>query len=299
MINILFHGDCFDGFGGAYVADLWNRKVLAPLNNGIPPVMKFYACKYGDRTGQELPEGFDSRDDVFIIDFSFPREQLDAFAKTVHSILVLDHHKTAQEQLDGLPYAIFDMNQSGAVLAWKHFFPDMEVPLLLQYVQDRDLWRFELPDSAEVNAYIMSFPKTVEAWDTLMETPIEQMVAEGRAITRYDNQKVEEICAQATFAMIGGHEVPVVNCNYQFVSKVGHRLLELYPTHPFSTGYSVGPDLQVRFSLRSRKGPSFFDVSEVAKHYKGGGHANASGFEMSLHQLEDCLGHKDCHTETA
>ena len=47
---------------------------------------------------------------------------------------------------------VFDNTHSGAYLAWKHYFPNKEVPLLVQYVEDRDCWFWKLSDSKLVNS---------------------------------------------------------------------------------------------------------------------------------------------------
>ena len=38
------------------------------------------------------------------------------------------------------------MEQSGAVIAWRHFF-DSPIPRVLLRIEDRDLWRFALPET--------------------------------------------------------------------------------------------------------------------------------------------------------
>ena len=61
--------------------------------------------------------------------------------------------------------AIFDMERSGAGLTWDYFYPGRPRPWLIDYVEDRDLWRFKIEDAEVVNAYISTIPYTFEAWD--------------------------------------------------------------------------------------------------------------------------------------
>ena len=89
---------------------------------------------------------------VIIVDFSYPRDVLIKMAEDADSIIVLDHHKTAEENLKGLDFCIFDMTRSGAVMAWEHFHGKGNTPLLFQYIQDRDLWQWKLPQSKEFSA---------------------------------------------------------------------------------------------------------------------------------------------------
>ena len=80
--------------------------------------------------------------DVYLVDFSYPRAVIADMVKKANSVTLIDHHKTALEdlfELDGL-IQFTDINRSGAMLAWNYLFPDEEPPLLIKYVQDRDLW---------------------------------------------------------------------------------------------------------------------------------------------------------------
>jgi oligoribonuclease NrnB/cAMP/cGMP phosphodiesterase (DHH superfamily) len=75
---------------------------------------------------------------VYILDFSYDEETLRNLYKKVE-VVVLDHHKTAEKDLKDLSFAKFDMNKSGAMMAWEYFHPEKEVPLMIRYIQDRDL----------------------------------------------------------------------------------------------------------------------------------------------------------------
>lgn len=54
--------------------------------------------------------------------------------------------------------AEFDMNRSGSQMAWDYFFPDFARPAMIDYIADRDLWRFKLPGSREIAAVLFSHP---------------------------------------------------------------------------------------------------------------------------------------------
>ena len=142
-MKFLYHANCNDGSGAALAA--WMRfgdegHEYIPVQYGAPP--------------PEIAKG----ESVCILDFSYSREVLREMAKTANSILVLDHHKTAQEALSE-PFdkelnisTEFDMSKSGAVLTWEKFHPGKPLPELFAYLQDRDLWRFEL-DGTNVRAW--------------------------------------------------------------------------------------------------------------------------------------------------
>lgn len=252
---VLYHGTCSDGFGAALAA--WKRlgesAEYVPVQYGSPP--------------PELPDGAD----VWIIDFSFPRDETLTLRDRCASLTVLDHHKTAQAALEGLDFATFDMNKSGAMLAWEHFHPGIPAPALIRYIQDRDLWRWELPSSRAVSAGLWSYPMDFEKWDALS---VPKLASEGAAILRYMEQQTAMICSQAHRRDFDGISVPVVNATSLW-SEVGEELLRLYPDAPFAGSYYELSSGIRKWSLRSR---GDFDVSAVAAAYGGGGHRAAAGF---------------------
>lgn len=266
---ILYHGNCWDGFGAAWAAwkALGDSAQYVPVLYGQPP--------------PELPPGAI----VAIVDFSYPRETLLALRERCAALDVLDHHKTAQAELEGLDFAVFDKEKSGAVLAWEWWHPHEKVPTLLRYVQDRDLWRFELAESRAVAAWIRSYPEHFETWNMMAgqiaDTP-ERVMREGLALLRFQTQQVDAMCRHARVGQIGGHEVPIANATV-FFSDVGERLCELYPNAPFAAYYLDRSDGFRQWGLRSR---GDFDVSEVAKALGGGGHPAAAGFTTPISEAQ-------------
>ena len=103
----MYHKNCTDGFGSALAAHykFGDSAMYIPVN-------------YGEPVPSEIKEG----DEIYIVDFSFPRDVLEKLAES-HKVQVIDHHKTAEAALKGLDYCLFDMKHSGAVLTWQFLFP--------------------------------------------------------------------------------------------------------------------------------------------------------------------------------
>jgi oligoribonuclease NrnB/cAMP/cGMP phosphodiesterase (DHH superfamily) len=272
---VLYHANCPDGFCAAWVAS-------GVLGRG--PEIVYVPVQYGQPYPPEIDGGVGR---LFILDFSYPRATMERLRGCVEGeFLTLDHHRTAEAELAGLPYARFDMEKSGAMLAWEHFRPGQPAPYLVQLVQDRDLWRWSLPGSRAYSAAIASYPKTFEVWDWLAEALDEKpgddnrggmfaLLREGEAILRHQDILVRSVASKAAMTDVGGHSVPAVNCPL-FQSELGERLCLDYPGAPFSGVWSVeGSTGDEIWSLRSRGG---FDVSAVARQLGGGGHAAAAGF---------------------
>jgi c-di-AMP phosphodiesterase-like protein len=155
---------------------------------------------------------------------------------------------------------------------------------LLRYVQDRDLWRWELDDSREFSAALAVEPRTFERWDEIASYIDEDgirsrhyypFVNRGYAILAAQSQHVESLASRAGFRVIAGHRVPAVNSPL-FQSEIGHRLCELHGDCPFACVWFQ--DERTRDEIWSLRSRGDFDVSAVAKSYGGGGHAAAAGF---------------------
>lgn len=251
---VLYHAECSDGFGAAWA--IWKQfphSRFIPVKHGHPPP---------DNLGGQR---------VVIVDFSYPRSVLNVMAAEAKELLVLDHHITAQQALAGLPYAYFDQQKSGAVLAWEwaHGTP---APWLLQYIQDKDLWQWALPGSREINAALASYPFDFELWSRFSQTTLEQ---EGRAILRYEQELVSKLVAHAVLVEFQGAIVPSVHSPI-LTSQIGERLS---PHHPFCL---IWHDRDGRrfYSMRSREDGA--DVGAIAVSFGGGGHTHAAGFSVPL-----------------
>lgn len=264
MIHVLYHAICDDGFGAAWVA--WKQ---------YGDQATYTPVKYGDPV-PDIPTG----SAVFILDFSYPRDDLERLAERC-KVVVLDHHKTSQEALAGLPFAHFDMERSGAGMAWDYFNPGTPRPLLINHIEDRDLWRFALEDTKQISSGLRSYPMDFETWDYYAYGNVEELRAEGVAIERYIQRLCENLAEDAHIEEWPEGPVFVVNAPGQLTSELADYLLdaERYQGNQvlFVAAYKDMVDRRL-WSLRSR---GEFDVGEVAKARGGGGHKNAAGFRSA------------------
>lgn len=259
-ILVIHHTDA-DGYAAAYAAWL----------------------AYGDRADylpanyQDAPPSVVGRDEVYILDFSYPLEVMRTMREQVNHFVVIDHHKTAEEAVR-LVGGIFDITLSGCELAWQYFHPDTPTPRVVSYVGDRDLWEFLLPFSREVNAYVAALDfKSFPTWQNIASLTMEELTSLGRAVYALQLKQVEGRCHDATVKKFHGYEVPVVNST-ENTSLLGERLCELYPDAPFSVSYADRSNCRT-YSLRSKNG---FDVGALAKSLGGGGHCAAAGFTTNI-----------------
>jgi len=273
---VLYHDSCADGFTAAWVAN----RYLGDRADYIP-------VQYG----QEPPDV--SGKMVYILDFSYKRPAMEKIIESAGGIVVLDHHKTAKTELDGLivedigRIIRFDMSKSGARLACEYFFPNEPSSWLVDFTEDRDLWLWKLRDSRAVNAALASYPWTFKLWDDFHDMSVfakndpnhvgrppilERLADEGSAIIRYQDQIVDSVCCNAVEINLGGYKVLSVNATCLISEICGKIAID----RPFGASYFIGSDGRKVWSLRSRDGG--IDVSEIAKRFGGGGHAAAAGF---------------------
>lgn len=254
---VIYHANCWDGFCAAWVA----RKALGDI--------EAYPAHYG-----QTPPDVAGRV-VYMLDFSYPRDVMERLLTVARRTVVLawlwfwDHHLSHSDQTPGVTVS------------------RDRAPWLVDYTEDRDLWRHALPQTQEVNAALRSYPLDFDVWDRLADRdPISTLAYEGAAIRRRERQIVQDHVRNArmeSFALLVGGpasaeymHVPVVNATTLFSEIAG----ELAKGHAFAACYFDRQDGKRQWSLRSA--PDGVDVSEIARAHGGGGHRHAAGFEQSL-----------------
>lgn len=264
---VIYHAQCPDGWCAAWIANLYFGEGKAD----------FFPASYGT----DSPDV--TNRDVFILDFSYPRNVMNDILGKAQSVVLCDHHKSAVENLEGLEHPkltlLFDMEKSGARLTWEHFYPKNRSSWLVDYTEDRDLWRWELPHSCAINGALSTFDKTFKVWDQLNVVGYPQLLIPiGEAVLRQQKMQVEQMTARAVEREICGHRVLIANATTHF-SEVAGKLAE---GRPFGVCYFIREDGKVQVSLRSTKSEQGVDVSKIAKHFGGGGHPSAAGLELTM-----------------
>jgi oligoribonuclease NrnB/cAMP/cGMP phosphodiesterase (DHH superfamily) len=285
----IYHGGCDDGVAAALIV-----KSTFPDNT-----WEFYPGVY-----QKPPPAAKGRH-VLFVDFSYKRPVLEEMAKEAASIVILDHHFSASEDLADLPKppeyrlwqrptrghipgrfdpgikehsiaALFDMERSGAGLAWD-FFLGGQRPAFINYIEDRDLWRKKRPFGDEFTIALRSYPQDFGVWENLMMEGVESLIASGHDIQRYYRRRVEELKASAYPATIHGEACWIANAPYFAASEVAGELCEK-PGADFGACYFEAEAGRFQYSLRSR---GDYDVTPIARAYGGGGHKSAAGFSAA------------------
>ncbi len=260
--TIVYHGGCLDGWCAAYIAKKVHPKAaMFPVVHGGPfPNLKHRR--------------------VLMVDFSLSKERMLALAAQTSSLTCLDHHASAHE-LIGVYDCHIDMTKSGARLTWEHFHPKEPAPWWVLYVEDRDLWKFNLRHSREVSAFLHMQPHTEEVWDLitsggpLSEHSMAKVVNQGGGALQHARWFAARMLELSTAGLWGRWRVRVANTPAFMASDVGEAIYSLSDVD-LAVMWCERPDGLVQFSLRSKT----VDCATLAQVFNGGGHKSAAGFQL-------------------
>jgi len=284
---ILFHYPCQDGLASAWVANYFHT-----INNKLDLKLLLYPIQHGHIIDQT--KLINKR--VLFCDYSPSLEIIKQIEKIASKITILDHHISAKNALETIPYAIFDMNKSGAGLTWEYFFPDSRIPDFIEMIQDRDIWTWKLPNSRAFTAAFYMVCSSYEYDDFtslfklfndlyLNKEQIKFYLEMGEILNKSNLLKAKNISnshAKKVNQYLT-HKVCIVNCSYEMASDVGN-ILSSIDDIDFAVLWSYHhPSEYYRISLRSN---NKVDVSLIAQQFGGGGHINAAGFSTKVNPIE-------------
>jgi hypothetical protein len=270
--TVIYHDPCSDGTASYWVARYYfeknypNKKVdYIPMSIGSYP-----------------PNNLDGKN-VLICDYSYRKDVLINLLKKVNNLLIIDHHKSAEKDLKDIndQYKIFDMAHSGAMLTWMYFFPDVQPPLMIRYVEDRDIWTNKMPNINDFVAWFYTLPFSYEEYNKYAndELLLNMIATVGKSYSKLNNYYIDQVCDKYVikFQQINGKYYFIAYVNSTILkSDVGNKIFEKYPNIDFAVVYSINDySNSTSFSLRSTN--KHMDVSDIAFKLGGGGHKCASG----------------------
>lgn len=266
-IVVLYHGNCSDGFGGAWAAfkKFGNKAEYVAVFHQLPP-----------------PAGLKNKE-IYLIDFSYALPVMKKIIGENIRVTAIDHHITAKAAVALTKDYLYLNNHSGAVLAWKYFHRKKQIPQLLRYIEDMDLWRFRVPHTKEIFAALDLMDFNFKIWNKLaadiQNVKLRQKYIErGKLILSYETKLVQRTVANnAELVLFAGHKVLAVN-SQNFSSEIGNLLCNKVP--PLGIVWSAKRG-QIVVSLRSN---GSVNVAKIAERYGGGGHKRAAGFSLKAEQ---------------
>jgi oligoribonuclease NrnB/cAMP/cGMP phosphodiesterase (DHH superfamily) len=266
-IVVIYHGNCPDGFGGAWAA--WTK-------------FKNKAAYFGATDRENLPFEIKNKE-VYLIDYTYQPELVRQLIDDNIRVTAIDHHVSQEASTKLTQDYSYAINRSGAPLAWEYFHPKEKLPMLLRYIEDRDIWKWKLPFTEEILTLIDLEPFDFKVWTKLakdLESAAKRKIykKDGKLLLTFQKSLIDKLLPSAETVLFEGKKILALNAPYYFASDLGHELAARSGTFAIIWNESAG---RIRVSLRST---GKTDVSKIAQKYGGGGHKNASGFSFLVHE---------------
>ncbi|TSC80075.1 MAG: putative phosphohydrolase [Parcubacteria group bacterium Gr01-1014_29] len=264
-ITVLYHADCADGFGAAWAA--WKKFGKKAVYIAVPP------------SNRELPRSARGTD-LYTLDYAIPLDAVDEIRKQVLSLTVIDHHVSNKASAEKADERLFQLENSGAVLAWKFFHGSKKAPRLLRHIEDSDLWKFHLKHTREITEALMLYDMNFKTWDKLIRDfenkKEKKYIEEGKVLLRLRERRIGRLIGFGEKRTFEGYKALVVNSPF-YVSEIGHSIVKHGTPVAIIWSYREG---KIVVSLRSDG--KEVNVAELAELYGGGGHPAAAGFTFKV-----------------
>lgn len=277
-VVIISHVSCWDGTAAAWVAERYCQEHQLEF--------KTYYAQYNEPSPIEMDDI--KGKDVYILDFSFSADYLNELASVANKVVVLDHHKSAKANLENATACEchFDLNRSGARLAWDYFYPNETVPEIIDRIEDRDLWIWSFPNNENFMTGMLLFPKTVNTIEErFVNNDYFDIALTGQSYREILNKQAEAIVNAGFYTEVKGHRVLMAQYVPLWYSEVGNIAAERSDTQKACI-YRIMSDRTVILNFRSINN---VDVSEIAEALGGGGHRMAAGAKVTIDYFQSLL----------
>ncbi len=248
---------------------------------------------------------------VIFVDICPAKDEIE-FLKGFKRVVIIDHHKT---NVDTLEYAkecgietIFDLERSACQLVSDYF--ELDRTWVVDYVGDRDIWRFDREYCHEVNASLwkegVMFNVEQKLVNDRQPTDLSEQIFDehkekGKYHLKIKNQEIEDDMSHARTGILktpNGPEYKVwISYTRRNSSEVGNELCKI-PIVGELPDFSIllywDPKNRAQWAL-SMRSLETFDVSDIAIQFGGGGHKCAASFKCDFVKLSKYLVFTDLH----
>ncbi|XP_078440627.1 DHHA1 domain protein [Wolffia australiana] len=220
---VLYHYPCPDGAFAALAAHLYFKAQSLPTVF-IPNTV------YNPVRPENIP--FRDVEDVYLLDFIGPPEFVAKISSKAKRVIILDHHKTAVEELSRDDHQklsnvtmVIDMKRSGATIAYDFFRDKLlkesmvsdhdainantlgglieeneigRVSRLFKLVEDGDLWRWEIPDSKAFHWGLkdmnieFNVNRNPSVFDQLLKLDPDSVICRGKDIIHRNQRLIKD-----------------------------------------------------------------------------------------------------------
>ena len=276
-IIVLYHANCPDGLASAWVAKKRfgdsAEYVSIKRGEGFPNILNI--------NGENISYANLKEIEIYVMDFSFIKEEIKDAESKFKKIVIIDHHISSKEEVESAHEHVFDLDHSGCFLTWQYFYPNSDVPLLLQYISEGDIYKYRLPNHEKYMPAIYGREQTFENIDILNNLMNsvegrEKLAEQSELLQQYENKILAPALDSIHWVEFEGMTIPAVNVCLPIDerSDLLRRVYDIHPPVALSYRWDGG---EWKCSLRSN---GQFDCTTIATKYGGGGHAGAAGFAV-------------------
>jgi len=294
LVRIIYHAADHDGHCSGAIARYYFEYEMAQ-----PFTMHSY------NYNQPFPfNDFSVGDKLYFLDVSYqPNEEMKLFQKKYGwKVYICDHHKTTvdsdlKEYITG---GILSKDSAGCELTWKYFFPDKEMPEIINLIGRYDVW-----DHSSQNKWDNSiFPFQMgfnlfntdpsndeyfkETWENVFNgkissTFVNETIYKGKIILQYQNNinerlmrwLPEELEFDGYRAIVANNPLKNSDIMKSIWNEEKYDIMVFYSKNKHNIGVSL-------FTTKKD-----VDCSVLAKKYGGGGHEQAAGFGADRVEIKD------------
>lgn len=266
---VVYHQNCPDGFGSAWV--VWRYLKSDATFMGTHPTANIDNKKFKNKT-------------VLFVDISISKERLDGLLKIAKSVLIIDHHQTFFDDLDGHPNTLMLKDHSAIYMTWRLFFPEQKVPQFVKLIEDKDLANGHHKDTEFFSAALgIKLPfhslEHFRLWNRLLsQNVVDDMISAGKKYYEYKKYLIHRNFHITVPMKFGKHTIGVGNFEaVGLTSDVGNALSERNPEYDFILLWSYHYNENLH-SVMLRTRNDGINLAKIASHYGGGGHPRAARF---------------------
>ena len=236
---------------------------------------------------------------IYFLDFSFKKDMFTELLNKAHTIFLLDHHKTAYDELHTLFSSTklkvyFDLKECGSSLTYKYLYPETPLPKIIEHIKDQDLWLWRDPDSKFFCAYLSTLDFTLDGFYKFYRN----YFSFPNKADIYNNylfvgKKLLEVHQKDALGCIDTNlikrDIPnigescIINCPSKLTGYVKTELVENRQEKVLIT-YAIGSK-GMRISIRVSNDMDAIKIAKMIDPIKAGGHPLAAGAFIPLEEF--------------
>lgn len=265
-----YHSSDFDGICSAAI-----------VNYSVGRSVQLFPINYNRKFPWEI---INTSEDVVIVDFSLPPDDMLLLEKKARSFIWIDHHKSAIEnsvgKYDHLK-GLRDLRVAACELTWL-FFVGPNVPEAVHYLSEYDVWRLD-DEKTLLFQYGLRVerPEPIDAmWIKLFERNnylFNRILDNGTTVLAYEKKQNEFYVKSCAFAIefLG---LRAIVCNRALSSS---QLFDsIYDPNKYDIMITFSRNKYGTWNLSFYSTKKEIDCSKIASQFGGGGHAGAAGCQM-------------------